>query len=100
MPLAAGRPAPPRKTIAGIISAALVGVFLVAGWWPFRVPKNNVSWLPNANGLWLHHPATLWSSAETGAEHAAVRSLEIWLQPDDSSRDGRILAFQTEPVER
>jgi hypothetical protein len=88
----------PRKRIAGWISAALLGVFLVAGWWPFHAPKNGASWLENGAGIRLRNPSTLLSSTEFRGQ-AVLRTIEIWLQPSGTDEGGAILAFQTKPAE-
>src|SRR5688500_18062978 len=95
----AAQPVASRRTLAGVITASLVGVFVVVAWWPFHAPRNGVSWLVNRSGLRLRAPAALWSSAEFGKEHASLQSVAIWFEPDHKDDQGTILAFQTKSAD-
>jgi len=58
---------------------------LVAGLWPFRSPKNHVTWLAGGRGLHFGRHGTVLSSGEFRVPGAATEgpcSLEIWIEPD------------------
>lgn len=71
---------------------------LVAGLVPFQRPRNEVTWLPNENGLHLGKYGTIWSSNSfppPTQEQEASCSLEMWLRPDVANASSTILAFYT-----
>jgi hypothetical protein len=83
-----------RKLLGAVCLFVLCGI-LVAGLWPFRAPRNQISWLSNGNGLRFGEYGSIVSSSAFRANEAKIAtpcSLEMWLQP---SRDysGTILAF-------
>ena len=75
----------------------MVAGLLAAGLWPFRAPKNQVTWIAGGNGVHFGSHATLLSSAKfknTLGQTNTPCSVEIWFKPDlfDS---GTLLAFYT-----
>ena len=84
-----------QTILLGACACVLAGI-LVAGLWPFHAPRNDVSWLSQANGLLFGRHGSIVS---TGASEAAPSqadsacSLEIWLEPSLSRSSGTILAF-------
>ncbi len=77
---------------------AILCVLGIAGWWPFRHPKNDVTWLQNQDGLEFGDHATVLSHGAvnlTGSQREEGHSIEIWLQPDSVKDSSTILAFYT-----
>lgn len=69
---------------------------LVAGLWPFRAPRNEVSWLSQSNGLSFGKYGSILSAgvlAEDPREKGGPCSLEIWLEPRRIENTGTILGF-------
>jgi len=95
----------PVGTQAKIVSALcllVLSCILVAGLWPFHVPRNAVNWLENENGLRFgRHGSVLSVTAFRNARspNSAGYSLEIWLTPAQT-RGGSILAFDSSPDPR
>jgi len=92
-----------RRLLVGVC-AAVLGVILTLGLWPFHAPKNGVAWMGDRHGLQFAKYATVMSSGAfpvtTGesAESAESRgpgSLEIWLQPRRVWDSATLLAFYT-----
>jgi hypothetical protein len=85
-----------RMVLAALCVVTLCGI-LAAGLWPFNpYPKNEVSWLPNQNGLSFGDYGTLFSSGEFHSTNSPTDkscSLEIWLQPGLANDSNNILAF-------
>jgi hypothetical protein len=72
-------------TFLGVICVSVLGVILTLGLWPFHVPKNDVAWLRNRNGLRFGEYGTVLSSrafAVTNGQREGCVSIEIWLQPE------------------
>ena len=82
-----------------ILCAAILGGTLTLGLWPFHVPRNDVTWLPGANGLRFGKHGTVFSPGEfrlpEGQNSPSSVSLEIWLQPGRIWDFGTFLAFYT-----
>jgi len=82
-----------------VICILVVCSTLTLGLWPFRAPKNTVTWLAHRNGLLFGKDATVLSTrsllrsfpSDTGA------SLEIWVQPSRIWDSGTMLAFCAPP---
>ena len=91
------------KQLLGVLALmTLIGI-LVAGLWPFRAPKNQVSWLKNENGLLFGRHGTLLSSGTFGQAHAVGGSsctLEIWIDPERTWTTGTIIAFYDRAASR
>lgn len=69
-------------------------VILIAGLWPFRVPKNDVSWLPHEDGLYFgrHGSAVSVGSFPTRLDKSSG-AIEIWLEPSFANGVYTILSF-------
>jgi hypothetical protein len=83
------------KRFLGAICLLVLSCILIAGLWPFRAPKNEVSWLDDGNGLLFGEYGSILSSGTFKANNPAgvpSCSLEIWLQPS-FDHSGTILAF-------
>ena len=66
------------------ICVCVLGGILVAGLWPFHAPKNEVSWLPEGNGVLFGKHGSIVSAdliKASGLRAEKSCSLEIWLQP-------------------
>ena len=81
-----------RRWLAAGACAGVLCVILALGWWPLHIPRNDVSWLADRNGLHFGRYSTVFSSGplERGAGlDGGPVSVEVWLQP------GRIWDFST-----
>ncbi|MBN9662369.1 MAG: VanZ family protein [Acidobacteria bacterium] len=79
-----------------VLCALCVGIILVAGLWPFHSPRNNVQWLEHGNGVQLRAPAVILSSGPIWTNSGATPtpcSLELWLQPAETSASSTILSL-------
>lgn len=87
-----------RNNLRGMCLLVLFGI-LAAGLWPFNpYPKNEVSWIPNENGLRFGDYGTVLSSGPIrmiNSQDAGSCSLEIWLRPGARIDSNIILAFYT-----
>jgi hypothetical protein len=84
---------PARITIA-LCLIVLSGI-LVAGLSPFHVPRNAVSWLPDANGLRFDRYGSVISSTPVPDGSGQACSLDVWLQPTGNRPSATVLAFYT-----
>lgn len=69
---------------------------LVAGLWPFHVPRNEVTWLSGRNGILFGKRGTIVSASPFKAgdsENNSSCSLEMWLVPTRVDSGGMILTF-------
>jgi Concanavalin A-like lectin/glucanases superfamily/VanZ like family len=76
----------------------VLAVILVAGLWPFHVPRNEVNWLEHQNGLnFGRHGVAISVNAfrDTHSADDVGNSLEIWLTPEQNVGEGSILAFDS-----
>jgi VanZ family protein len=87
------------KVYGRIVTASCICVLciiLIAGLWPLHVPRNNVSWLKNKNGLLFGHEGSIVSAGAlrpSGLEDDTSCSLEIWLAPSRIAQSKTILSF-------
>jgi VanZ family protein len=83
----------------GMVKAACICtlcVIFVAGLWPFRVPKNDVSWLTHEDGLYFGRHGSALSVGSFPARLDKVSgTIEIWLQPSLASGAHTILSFDS-----
>jgi hypothetical protein len=85
-----------KKALEVLCGSVLVAI-LTAGLWPFHVPKNEVRWLSDGNGLHFGRHGVILSSEAfslAGLKDGISCSVEIWLQPALDT-GGTILAFYT-----
>jgi VanZ like family/Concanavalin A-like lectin/glucanases superfamily len=78
----------------GSASLLLVIGMLAACWWPFRAPKNSVSWVSGRHAVDFGHYGVLLGShslTAPGDRDAAHCSIELWLRPDPIRDMGVIL---------
>lgn len=81
----------------GPLCAGVLSVILVTGLWPFRAPKNDVTWLGGENGLRFGQHGIVTSTAVFRARSQdGACSLEIWLAPE-GMKSSTILAFDSSP---
>jgi VanZ like family/Concanavalin A-like lectin/glucanases superfamily len=81
-----------KQCLIGIACIAVLFIILVLGLWPFHVPKNEVTWLADRDGLRFGRFGTVFSKGEflpAATESQSSGSIEVWLQP------GRIWEFST-----
>ncbi len=75
---------------------AVLCILLVLGLWPLHVPKNDVTWLQDTNGIRFARYSTALSYGEFRPREADNRSsatIEIWLRPERIWEFGTFLAF-------
>ena len=80
----------------GLACIAGLCVILALGLWPFHVPKNDVTWLADTNGLRFGKFGTVFSSGELlpAATHNQLSgAIEVWLEPGRIWEFGTFLAF-------
>jgi VanZ like family/Concanavalin A-like lectin/glucanases superfamily len=94
-------PGPKKRggsSIPDLVCLLVLCGILAAGLWPFRRPRNAVTWLGNENGLRFGDYGTIWSSDTfqiPGSQEEASCSLEIWLQPGLTTDSNTLLSFST-----
>jgi VanZ like family/Concanavalin A-like lectin/glucanases superfamily len=92
-------PANHRVLKSGIVllSVVVLGCTLTAGFWPFKFSfPNDVSWLPNQDGLRFDKHATLISASPFDPWHFCVNnsvSMELWLEPQKTVASSTVLSF-------
>ena len=87
-----------RKWFLGPVCIFILCGLLGFGLWPFRPPRNDVSWLERENGLRFGGYGTILctDSFEIPAQKEEVSSsLEIWMKPGLTTDSNTILAFST-----
>ena len=78
------------------ICALVLLCILVAGLWPFHVPRNEVTWLGQEGGLLFGKYGSIVSASPFNANPRRADgscSLQIWLEPKRVHFSGTILAF-------
>ena len=69
-------------------------VILALGLWPFYVPRNEVSWAENQNGLEFgNHGSAMSVGALAGPRAGSSCSIEAWIRPANRWHSGTILSF-------
>ena len=84
------------RHVWSLLCIAVLCTTLTLGLWPFRAPRNGVTWQANHNGLRFDRDSTLISTGTFRAIHPRPNleaSLEIWLQPTRIWDYGTFLAF-------
>lgn len=85
-----------RLWVLGCIGA--FGAVILAGFWPFKVPRNEVEWVPGENGLRFGgHGIVLSGPSFNLPALSQDVTLEIYLSARDLSGAGTILAFDDAP---
>jgi VanZ family protein len=82
--------------LLGTICAFLLAGILVAGFWPFHSPPNQVAWLATGNGLHFGNHGTVLSSGKfvpLDVPGDAPCSFEIWVEPEVTPASETIFAF-------
>lgn len=67
------------------VSIVVLGIILCLGLWPFHSPRNRVTWIKNADGLFFGRTGTvlsLGSSYAPNSDDFARRSVEAWVLPE------------------
>jgi VanZ family protein len=86
-----------RRTRVRLIETAcisILGILLAAGLWPFHVPKNDVTWLTNKEGLRFgRYGAIISASSFPSQPDKTSGSLEVWLEPSLTQGARTILSF-------
>jgi hypothetical protein len=76
---------PIEVKLLGGASIAVLGIILCLGLWPFHSPRNQVSWIKNADGLAFKRYGTVFSLGSisaTNSDDFARRSVEAWVRPE------------------
>lgn len=88
---------PGLKILLAALSVLVLITTLNAGLWPFSFyPENNVTWNPDATGLFFGDHGMVISRepfAGMATDAASGCSVEIWLKPGRASDAGTILSF-------
>ncbi len=74
----------------------VLGGLLVAGFWPFHSPRNQVTWFAGGKGLRFGRHGTILSSGKFKAVNVpadAPCSLEIWFEPGQTAGGGALFTF-------
>lgn len=74
----------------------ILSVILAAGLWPFRQPRNDVTWLGDRNGVSFGAHGVIFSSGPqrlTASAATGPCALEIWLKPERTRQGGSIISF-------
>jgi len=82
-----------RRRLAVFASLFLLAILLTAGLWPFHIPRNQVSWIPDRPGLRLGARSTLGSTASLDPLNSASCTVELWLRPKTGAAIATLLAF-------
>jgi VanZ like protein/concanavalin A-like lectin/glucanase superfamily protein len=85
-----------KSKLLGVLCFVVLCITLTLGLWPFHSPRNEVTWLKNANGLTFGKYGTVLGSDLLKAarlESEVDGSLEIWVQPDRWSGSATLLAL-------
>jgi VanZ family protein len=85
-----------RPKLLGVACRLVLGGLLVAGLWPFRSPRNQVTWFTGGNGLHFGRDGTILSSGKFKAANMpadAPCSLEIWFEPELTAASATLFAF-------
>jgi len=86
-----------KNRLLGIACIAALSGILMAGLWPFHAPRDEVTWLPDRNGLRFGEHGTIMSNGafnQTGSRDPQPCSLELWLQPANDN-GGALLSSYT-----
>jgi VanZ family protein len=71
-------------------------IILIAGLSPFHVPKNDVNWLEQEDGLRFGRHGSMVTTGPIrpgDADAASSSTLELWLEPSRDAHGGTILSF-------
>jgi VanZ family protein len=85
-----------QPTFVPAVCGCVLLCILTAGLWPFHAPRNQVSWLPEENGLLFGKHGSVVSASPFKVRDPDTHScsLQIWLQPNHIDAGvGMILAF-------
>jgi len=83
------------RMLGGVCGLVLCGI-LTAGLWPFHVPRNDVAWLPEGNGLAFGPHGSIVSAGAFESRNTSVDatcSIELWVRSAMDGGSGAILAF-------
>lgn len=81
------------RRILGWLCLANLCTVLTLGLWPFRAPKNDVSWLSHQHGLRFGRFGSVISSGVFPPQELSGESVAVLLEPKSIWLDGTILAF-------
>jgi hypothetical protein len=82
--------------LVSVLCACVLGAILVAGLWPFHVPKNQVKWRENGDGLDFGRHGSVLSTGtfpRNPLNDDSAGSIEIWLEPKLPGSKHTILSF-------
>jgi len=90
-----------RLAIWTLFAAALAAT-LTAGFWPFRAPRNDVTWVPGENAISLgEHGITLGTRRlDIDALRPDSCAFELWVQPAQIWTTGTLLSFYDDQTGR
>lgn len=88
-----------EKKILAIICLGILGVMIVAAFWPFKFhPSNHVTWLSDEDGLRFNGGGIVLSSRDfelADSQSTAGVGLEFWLEPSQEKYSTALLSFSS-----
>jgi hypothetical protein len=79
--------------VAGSVCVLILCSFAVAGLWPFRQIRNEVSWLANQPGVRFGAHGIIFSAGALPAVGSGDCSIEMWVRPAGGENSSTLLAF-------
>jgi hypothetical protein len=79
--------------MAGVLCLLILGGYAVAGFWPFRRPVNDITWLPGGKGVRFGAHGTLLATGPLDSPAGAACSIELWVRPDRVDVFATLLSF-------
>ena len=71
-----------QSKLLAVLCIGVLCIILTLGLWPFHSPKNDVTWLKQANGVSFGRYGTVQSSGVLSSARGVGGSVEVWVRPD------------------
>jgi VanZ family protein len=85
-----------KSWLLAVLCFIVLCITLTLGLWPFHSPRNEVTWLKNANGVTFGEYGTILGSGALQAarpENESGGSIEIWARPGYANGSGTLMAL-------
>jgi VanZ family protein len=82
-----------RTTVAGVLCILILCSFAVAGLWPFRQIRNQITWISNQPGVHFGKHGIILSEGALPADGAGACSIEMWVKPASGEDSSTLLTF-------
>ena len=82
-----------RTRVAGVLCILILCSFAVAGLWPFRQIRNQITWISNHPGVQFGKHGIILSAGALPADGARACSIEMWVKPASGEDSSTLLAF-------